>query len=96
MITNTDLFTIPPGYHRSRDGRVVRTIRRNVFRDPRTGKLDRVYLRTCAVYRLLKHGRIDKARALEIAPHLRATIEIWLSGPLAAIMDGFPFIIIDR
>jgi hypothetical protein len=55
--------------------------------------LDRYYLRTCAIYRLLKHGRIDKAGALAIARRpirgvhakpnrLDGTIELWLSGPL--------------
>jgi hypothetical protein len=82
MTTNADLFVIPPGHHQTRDGRVVKTVRRNAFRNPITGKLDREYLRTCAIYRLLKHRKITKAQALAIAPRLRATIEIWLNGPL--------------
>ena len=58
-----------------------------------TGKLDRQYLRTCTVYRLLKSGRIGQSQANEIAnrplragskprDYLRGTIEIWRSGPL--------------
>jgi hypothetical protein len=39
----------------------------NVFRCTPDRSLDRIYLRTCAVYRLLKHGRIDKAKAIELA-----------------------------
>ena len=62
----------------------------NVFR-MRDGTLDRVYLRTCAIYRLLKHGLIGKAVAKELAArpfrnlsvrpgrerYLDSTIEIW-------------------
>jgi hypothetical protein len=65
----------------------------NAFRMTRSGKLDRYYLRTCAIYRLLKHGHVDKAGALALArrpvpgcyaqpKRLDATIEIWLKGPL--------------
>lgn len=54
---------------------------------------DRVYARTCAIYRLLKGGHIDKAKAHELAARrirntykepgwLDRTIEIWLRGPL--------------
>ncbi len=85
-MTNADLFTIPPGYHRGRDGSIIKTVNWNIFRVPTTGKLDRVYLRTCAIYRLLKSGRIDETRAKALAPHLTATIEIWKYGPLRKIM----------
>ena len=58
-----------------------------------SGKLDRRYLRTCAVYRLLKLGKIGQAEAGQIAnrkirgeprqpDYLKGTIEIWKSGPL--------------
>lgn len=63
----------------------------NAFR-MRNGRLDMVYLRTCAIYRLLKNGRIDRTGALEIAarpvrgewkrPDITRTIELWLDGPL--------------
>ena len=79
-----DLFDDGP-FHRSRDGRTVRTVWSNAFRMTPDGSLDRPYLRTCAIYRLLKNGRIDKRRAIEIAPRLTATIEIWLNGPLKGI-----------
>lgn len=55
------------------------------------GSLDRKYLRVCAVYKLLKHGRIGKACALELLAKrhtpgemksLRGTVELWRSGPL--------------
>lgn len=39
---------------------------RNLFRCTPDRSLDRLYLRTCAIYRLLKAGRIDKARALQL------------------------------
>jgi hypothetical protein len=54
----------------------------NAFRMTPDGSLDRVYLRTCAIYRLLKGGWIGQRRAIEIAPRLTATIEIWKNGPL--------------
>lgn len=65
----------------------------NVFRCTPDRTLDRYYLRTCAIYRLLKNGCIDKAGALEIArrripgahakpDRLDGTIELWLAGPL--------------
>jgi hypothetical protein len=50
----------------------------NVFRCTPDRSLDRYYLRTCAIYRLLKHGHVDKADRLD------GTIEIWLAGPLKA------------
>lgn len=66
----------------------------NVFRCTPDRALDRYYLRTCAIYRLLKAGRIDKAGAKALArrkirgvyakpDRLDGTIEIWLNGPLA-------------
>ena len=62
-----------------------------------SGKLDRQYLRTCAVYRMLKHNRIGQAEANEIANrrirgvgwhenYLRGTIEIWKAGPLKEML----------
>ncbi len=50
------------------------------------GSLDREYLRTCAVYRLLKSGRIGRAKAaslLTCAKNTRVSVvEMWKSGPL--------------
>lgn len=66
----------------------------NLYRCTPDGSLDRKYLRTCAVYRLLKKARISKARGLELlvqrhgasqARTMRALIELWLSGPLRGI-----------
>jgi len=64
----------------------------NIFRCTPDKSLDRPYLRTCAIYRLLKNGRIrSRARALELLEqrhgkhenrHLDALISIWLNGPL--------------
>ena len=65
----------------------------NVFRCTPDRSLDREYLRTCAIYRLLKSKRIGLARAVELGDlpirgvhrrpgRLRATIEIWRGGPL--------------
>jgi len=65
----------------------------NAFRCTPDGSLDRLYLRTCTVYRLLKAGKIGQAQALEISnrplrrgwkpkDHLKRTIELWKSGPL--------------
>ena len=66
----------------------------NVFRMTPDRSLDRYYLRTCAIYRLLKSGRIGKADALAMQHRrirglpkqrpnrLTATIEIWCNGPL--------------
>ena len=66
----------------------------NAFRmmTPR-GKLDRVYLRTCALWRLLKAGHITPEQAKELADRpirgywrkpgwLVNTIDIWTKGPL--------------
>lgn len=66
----------------------------NLFRTPvfdkTTGEwtrpLDRKFLRVCAVYRLMKRGIIDKARAFELLAQrhspaemkiLRGTVELW-------------------
>jgi hypothetical protein len=56
----------------------------NIFRCTPDKSLDKVYLRTCVVYRLLKRERIGKARAaqlLKVSNPLRL-IELWQSGPL--------------
>lgn len=66
---------------------------RNLFRCTPDRSLDRIYLRTCAIYRLLKHGHIGQAQALEMSnrplrraykrpDYLRGTIEIWKAGPI--------------
>lgn len=65
----------------------------NAFRMTPDGSLDRRYMRACAIWRLLKNGHIDKAKARELAAQpirgeykisgwLNNTIEIWLNGPL--------------
>lgn len=58
----------------------------NAFRCTPDRQLDRVYLRTCAVYRLLRQRRIGQARAvaLLICPvRTRAgLVELWKGGPL--------------
>jgi hypothetical protein len=55
------------------------------------GSLDKKYLRVCVVYRLLKNQHITKPIALRLLAQrhtaremktLRATVELWLSGPL--------------
>lgn len=52
------------------------------------GQLDRKFLRVSAVYRLLKNGTITtKERAVELLDQRRveksrATVEVWLGGPL--------------
>ena len=66
---------------------------KNAFRCTPDRSLDRYFLRTCAIYRLLKRGHVDKAGAMALARRpvpgiftkpnrLDATIEIWLKGPL--------------
>lgn len=68
----------------------------NCYRMTRDGSLDREYLRTSAIYRLLKRRKIDRARAIELQSHryangkgsprdgyLTKTIDMWLSGPLS-------------
>lgn len=65
----------------------------NVFRCTPDRSLDREFLRTCAIYRLLKRGYINRDEAKQIArrrvrgchtkpERLDGTIEIWLNGPL--------------
>lgn len=60
----------------------------NAFRCTQDKSLDRLYLRTCAIYRLLKSKRIGMAQALELQnlpikgvykkpDYLKGTIEIW-------------------
>lgn len=73
---------------------MVETVRSNAFRMTPDRSLDMVYLRVCAIYGLLKRGKIDKAQAIELSRRrirhthkqppdwLVATIEIWLNGPL--------------
>lgn len=58
----------------------------NMFRCTPDGKLDRQYLRVCAVYRLMKAQRIGKARAIALlnerrVPVSRSVVELWMSGP---------------
>ena len=66
----------------------------NLFRHRHDGKLDRQYLRICAVYRLLKRGQItSKARAVELLKQRRvavprATVEMWLAHPLKSVSVG--------
>lgn len=55
---------------------------RGCFWDRKTGKLDRAYLRTCVLSRLLKRKKIGQTRAIELAKEyhkdgLRGTIELW-------------------
>ena len=59
----------------------------NLFRCTRDDSLDKQYLRTCAVYKLLKQGRIGKDRAVELltVPKPIRIVELWLSGPLKKI-----------
>jgi hypothetical protein len=63
----------------------------NLFRCTPDRSLDRKYLRVCSVYRLLKAGKVNKARALDLLADrhsptemksLRGTVDLWLSGPL--------------
>jgi hypothetical protein len=59
----------------------------NAFRHTPDGRLDRPYLRTCVLYRLLKRGKIGQARAIELARQyhkdgLRGLIELWKAGPI--------------
>ena len=66
----------------------------NAFRMTPDRSLDRDYLRTCAIYRLIKTGRINKTRAKEIArlpvngmrlkpDRIDATIDLWKFPPLS-------------
>lgn len=58
---------------------------------PLTGKLDRKYIRVCAVYRLLRRSVIGRSRALVLLGQrhtpkemrtLRATVDLWQAGPI--------------
>ena len=56
--------------------------RQNIFRDPITGRLNKIFLRHCAVYKLLKIKKIDKSRAVNLllcGKNIRqATVEIMI------------------
>ena len=62
----------------------------NAYRDPRTGKLDRQFLRTCAVWRLVRASRITtKARAVELLEqagvrHAQQVVLLWLTNSALA------------
>lgn len=64
----------------------------NLFRCTPDRSLDRKYLRTCAVYRLLKRQRIGKARALVLLAekHGRADmlplVELWRAHPIKEML----------
>ncbi len=62
----------------------------NAFRCTPDRSLDKVYLRTCAVYRMLKLRRIDRQRAVDLLlcpPKTRTgLVELWLAGPLRALL----------
>lgn len=54
----------------------------NIFRDTNTGRLDKKFLRICAVHRLMLRGRIDTTRAIVLLEerhirNARATVECW-------------------
>lgn len=54
----------------------------NLFRHAKDGSLDRQYLRICAVYRLMKSGRITKDTAVALLEQrkvskARQTVELW-------------------
>jgi hypothetical protein len=59
----------------------------NIFRTAPDLKLDKEYLRICAVYQLLmRKGCIGKARAIELLKQRRVTkperlVELWLANP---------------
>jgi len=55
----------------------------NLFRMTYNGKLDRQYLRICAVYRLLRKGVITRERAIELlvergVAKASQTVSLWL------------------
>ena len=64
----------------------------NLFRCTPDKSLDREYLRTCAVYKLLKTGRVNKQRAIDLLichPKIRkGVVEMWLNGPLKHIKEA--------
>ena len=54
----------------------------NLFRATPDGSLDKQYLRLCAVYRLMKAGKIAKGRAIQLLEQrhvtkARQTVECW-------------------
>lgn len=60
----------------------------NLFRYPeshyRAGQLDKQYLRVCATYKLLKDGKIDEPRAIELLEarqirHADRTVSQWIA-----------------
>jgi hypothetical protein len=59
----------------------------DLFHQTKDGSLDRVYLRVCAVYRLLmRQKRIDKERAIELleqrkVTHAKGLVELWMQWP---------------
>ncbi len=60
---------------------------RNMFRNVMTGKLNKEYLRICAVYKLLKSQRVGRARACELLAARRVEcpkrlVEMWCNHPL--------------
>lgn len=62
----------------------------NMFRCTPDKSLDKVYLRTCAVYKLLKQRKIGKQRAIELltiqeskyTDTRKNLVELWLAHPL--------------
>lgn len=55
----------------------------NLFRTTPDRSLDKQYLRVCAVYRLMKRRRLEKARAVSLlrdrkVPSAEALVELWL------------------
>lgn len=60
----------------------------NIFRLTRDAPLDRKYLRTCAVYKLLKRQRIGFKCALKLLAerhgkeNMRPLVELWRAGPI--------------
>lgn len=72
---------------------VVEMSRANMFR--LSGSLDRQYLRTCAVHKLLARKRIGFARALELLaarnpqsqmPTMKACVEQWRANHLKEML----------
>lgn len=63
----------------------------NLFRQTPDGRLDKKYLRVCAVYRLLKRHAIGKADALKLLAQrhtpsemnsLRGCVDLWHAHPI--------------
>lgn len=58
----------------------------NLFRMTPDGRLDKQYLRICAVGRLVDQGRLTRARAVDLlqergVKNAGATVDIWLAYP---------------